>query len=175
MTMTKLIRRSLALTTLAAATLGVAACSGDVGGTPTPSSTTSDAPSTTAANPLASLDPCSLLTQDSLTQLGITVTGPDNTAKSRGCKWQKHGQYSIGIYLDGSQPIDTVGTDGASKVTLQSHDAVQTSTSGFGCDVEIAISTSASVDVIASSTPNDCQVAQNFAGLIESKLPAQQR
>ncbi|HEX4225164.1 MAG TPA: hypothetical protein VHZ97_22565 [Pseudonocardiaceae bacterium] len=90
-------------------------------------------------------------------------------------RWQKHGDYSIGIHLDGTQAIDAVGTDGASKVTLQSHDAVQTSSSGFGCDVEIAISPSASVDVIASSTPNDCQVAQEYAGLIESKLPAQQK
>lgn len=168
---TKLVRRSLALSVLITTALGISACSGDVSGTATPS----DAPSTTQTNPLATLEPCGLLTQDDLTQLGITVKGPDNTSKSRGCEWQKHGVYSVGIYLDGSQPIETAGTDGTVKVTLQSHDAVQTAENGFGCGVEIAISGTASVAVNVSAGPNDCQTAQEYAGLIESKLPAQQK
>ena len=171
--MTTLIRRSLALTVFAALTLGIAACSGGVTGTATPTTTPTSAPS----NPLASIDPCQLLDQGQLTQLGLQAGTPDNTAKSRGCQWAKGGSYTVGVHLDGSQPIDAAGTDGASKVALRSHDAVQTTASGLGCDVEIAISATSSVDVgIASGdSTNDCQVAQTYAQLIESKLPAQQK
>lgn len=159
---------------LASLALGIAACSGGVTGTATPTTTpSSDAPTSAPGNPLASLDPCSLLTQDDLTQLGITVTGPDNTAKSRGCGWQKHGAYSVGIYLNGSQGIETAGVDGATKVNLQSHDAVESQS--YGCGVEIAISKTSSVDINVSSGPNDCQTAQTYAQLIEPKLPAQER
>ena len=108
-----------------------------------------------------------------MAKLGLEPGKIDNTAKSRGCEWSKHGSYTVGIYFDDSQPIDAVGANGASAVTLQSHDAVQTTGSGFGCDVEIAISKTASVDVAISS--NDCQVAQSYAGLIEPKLPAQEK
>ncbi len=176
--MTTLIRRSLALTVFAALTLGAAACSGGVTGTATPTATpTSDAPTSAPGNPLASIDPCQLLDQSQLTQLGLNAGKPDNTAKSRGCQWAKGGSYTIGVNLDGSQPIGAVGTDGATKVVLQSHDAVQTTSSGLGCDVEIAISATSSVDVgIASgNSPDDCQVAQTYAQMIESKLPAQQK
>jgi hypothetical protein len=171
---TTLIRRSLALPILITAVLGLAACSGG-GGTPTASSTSSDAPSKAAGNPLAPLAPCDLLSQDQLTSLGLGPGKPDNTAKSRGCEWAKGTSYALGIYLDGSQPIETAGTGGAVKVDLQSHDAVQTVPDGFGCGVEIAISGTASVAVNVSSGPNACQVAQEYAGLIESKLPAQQK
>lgn len=174
--MTMLIRRSLALPVLAALTLGLAACSGGVTGTATPTTTpSSDAPTTAPGSPLASIDPCQLFDQSQLTQLGLATGKPDNTAKSRGCQWAKGTSYTVGLYLDGSQPIDAVGSDGASQVSLQSHDAVQTTANGPGCDVEIAISKTASVDVAITPVDNACQVAQTYAQLVEPKLPAQER
>ena len=106
---TTLTRRSLALPILVCAMLGIAGCSGGITGSATSSTTSSGAPSSVPANPLASLDPCGLLSEEQLAQLGITLTGPDNTAKSRGCGWQQHGNYSVGIYLDGSQGIEAAG------------------------------------------------------------------
>jgi hypothetical protein len=174
---TALIRRSLTLPILVALAVGITACSGGVSGTPTPTaSPSSDSPSTSAGSPLASLDPCSLLTGDEMTQLGVISNGPDNTPKSRGCVWQKHGAYTVGIYLDGTQGIDAPGSDGATKATLSSHDAVQVERTG--CDIEIAISNTSSVDVNASYGGNqgqECQLAQTYAQMIESKLPAQQK
>ncbi|HEV3356583.1 MAG TPA: DUF3558 family protein [Pseudonocardiaceae bacterium] len=175
--MTKLIRRSLALPALLALTLGISACSGDIGGTATPSasSTSSNGPSSTAADPFSAIDPCQLLDQGQLTQLGLEAGKPDNTAKSRGCQWAKGTSYTVAVYLDGSQPIDAVGTDGASAVTLESHDAVQTTANGPGCDVEIAVSKTASADVVLTPVADACRVAQTYAQMIESKLPAQQK
>jgi hypothetical protein len=172
-----LIRRSVAVSMLAVLALTTAACSNNLPGTATSTTTPSDTPSSAPSNPLASIDPCQLLDQNQLTQLSLGAGKPDNTAKARGCQWAKGGSYTVSVYLDGSQPIDAVGSDGASAVTLSSHDAVQTTSSGLGCDVEIAVSKSASVDVIVTSGSgiNDCQLAQTYAQMIESKLPAQQR
>jgi hypothetical protein len=116
-----------------------------------------------------------LVTPHDQQQLGLDAGRPDNTSKSRGCEWDKGTMYSVGIYLDGSQPIEAASSDGVTKVTLKAHDAVQTTPDGFGCGVEIAISKTSSVGVNVSYVANDCQIAQNFAGLIESRLPAQQK
>jgi hypothetical protein len=165
---TSLLRRSAVLASIAASVLGLTACSGDVPGTATPSTT---AP----ANPLASVQPCSLVTLDDQARLGLDPGKSNNTAKSRGCEWSKGTSYAVAIYLDGSQPIEAAGVNGVTVLPLQSHDAVQTPPDGLGCGIEIAISKTSSVAVNVSNVANACQLAQQYAGLIEPRLPAQEK
>lgn len=179
MTSSTLIQRSLIVPVLAVAATMIVGCSG--GGTGTTTTTTpptTDSPSGTASSSLTSLDPCSLLTKDDLTQLGVKLRGPDNSAKSRGCAWQKGPTYEVGIYLNSSQGINELGAGGSNKVSLQSHDAIQLMGNGFSCLVDIAISDTTSVNVSVASSggqSQECQIATQYATLIEPKLPAQQK
>lgn len=175
-----MIRRSLILPALATAVLSIAACSGggsEVTNTTTPA-TSDNAASTSAqaSDPLASLDPCSLLTSEQVSQLGLTPQGPKTIAGSRGCTWANPG-YVIGIHFYEGRGLDNPndGTGENTKYSLPGHDAVQSTKSGFGCGIEIAITTSSIVIAQISNEPNDCALAQQYATLIEPKLPAQQK
>jgi hypothetical protein len=161
------------------------AITGCSGGGVTGSTTTASTPSTTVAgttgeagNPLAAVNPCDLLTSDQVNQLDLTTEGPQSNAKSRGCGWRKGATYSMNIDVRDNQGIGPTDSPGVTKVALQSHDAVQDTSSGFGCDIGIAISKSSSADVVVSgaeSIQQQCQIATQYATLIEPKLPAQQK
>lgn len=174
MTRTRVLQCAFVLSALVA----VAGCSG---GADAGSTTATSTPSTTtgeASSPSAAVNPCDLLTSDQAHQLGLTAEGPKNTAKSRGCGWRKEATYSMNIDIRDNQGIGPSDTPGVTKVALQSHDAVQDTSSGFGCDIGIAISTSSSADVAisgAESVQQQCQIAMQYATLIEPKLPAQQK
>lgn len=171
-TNTALFRRSLVVPVLIAVGFGVTACSGDASG----GSGSTTAPSSTASNPIAAVDPCRLLTQSDVTQLGLTPNGPDNTAKSRGCAWNKGTSYSVGIYANGSQGLDELRANNSTTASLQSHDAIQIANSNMDCVFDIAISRTSSVDItVEAGTGNACQIATQYATLIEPKLPAQQK
>jgi hypothetical protein len=172
------------LPAFAAIALGAAACSsGAATGTPTATSapattSSSDSSSSGDGNSLASVDPCGLLTQQQVSQLGLTAEGPANNAESKGCGWRKGPTYSLGFYIYQNRPIDAVGSNGASKVTLQSHDAVETTASGTGCAVEIEVSRTSTVLVTTdanSGLTQSCRIAEQYATLIEPKLPAEQK
>jgi hypothetical protein len=171
-TNTTLIRRSLILPVLMIVGIGSVACAG---GGVTGSATTPPASSTTAS-PVAAINPCTLLDQSDMTQLGLTSTGPEATPKSRGCGWAKHATYSLGIYVDGSQGIDQLRNGNSTTVPVQSHDAIQTADTDIDCGIDIAITKTSSVGVqIEAGGGNACQYAQQYATLIEPKLPAQQK
>jgi hypothetical protein len=171
-TKTTLIRRSLILPMLVIVGIGSVACTG---GGVTGNATTPPTTSVTA-NPVAAIDPCSLLSQSDMTSLGLTSTGPEKTVKSRGCGWQKAATYSIGIYADPSQGIDVLRASNSTTASLQSHDAIQTANSGIDCLFDIAITKTSAVGIsIEAGVGNACQLAQQYATLIEPKLPAQQK
>ncbi|HJP78545.1 MAG TPA: DUF3558 family protein [Pseudonocardiaceae bacterium] len=177
MTNTVSIRRSLILPMLLVVGLGIVACSGGETGTaiPSSSSTTPTSAPQSSNNPVAAIDPCTLLSQDDLTNLGLTSTGPEHTAKSRGCGWQKGPTYSLGIYADASQGIDELRDGSSTTAPLQSHDAIKTP-SNVDCSIDIAITKSSSVSVsIAMTNGDECGIAMQYATLIEPKLPAQQK
>lgn len=178
MTTSASIRRSLILPVLLTAGLALAACSGGGSGntTPTASSTTSNsAPSSSADNPVAAIDPCTLLSQDEVTSLGLTSRGPETAGKSRGCGWAKGASYAIGIYADASQGLDALRAANSTTISLSSHDAMQTP-SGIDCGVDIAITKVSSVGIsVESAGNNPCAIATQYATLIEPKLPAQQK
>jgi hypothetical protein len=184
-TKTSMIRRSLTLPALATAVLGITACSGGVGdvtNTTTPSASVTSgntgSPSGNASDPLASLDPCSLLTSEQVGQLGLTPQGPKTVASARGCSWAKGPTYVIGIHFIEGKGLDDPndGTGQNTKISLPDHDAVETD-KGSGCGVEIAITRTSFVFVQASEGggPNECPISQQYATLIEPKLPAQQK
>lgn len=175
MTTSVLIRRSLVVPVLLAG-LALTGCGGGGGIAPTASSTTSNAaPSSTATNPVAAINPCTLLSQGDVANLGLTSRGPETAAKSRGCGWAKGASYSIGIYADATQGLADLRAAGSTTVALASHDAMQTA-SGIDCGVDIAITNTSSIGIsVEAGTGNACGIATQYATLIEPKLPAQQK
>lgn len=173
MTDTKTFRYLLVLPVLLIAGLGVSACTGgqDQGG-----STTTSAPLPSPAdNPVAAIDPCGLLTNSEVSRLGLTSRGPESSPTSRGCGWSKGASYSFGIYVDPTQGLDVLRGKTSTSVSLASHDAIQTA-SGIDCLVDIAITKTSSVGISAEGDVSTvCQVAVQYAALIEPKLPAQQK
>lgn len=173
MTNTALIRLSLILPAVVMVGLGCVACGG---GGVTGSATTRPTSSNTA-NPVAAVNACTLLDQGDMTQLGLTSTGPETTPKARGCGWQKAANYSIGVYFDGSQGIDQLRESSSTMVPLQSHDAIQTEATDIDCGIDIAITktSTVSIQIEGGSPGSTCQLVQQYAALIEPKLPAQQK
>jgi hypothetical protein len=169
-----LFRRSLILLALLIVGLGSAACSGG-GPIPAASTTTSVPSSVVVSNPVAAIDPCSLLSQSDVARLGLTSRGHEDTAKSRGCGWSKGAVYAIGIYANRSQGLSTLRDSTSTSVSLVSHDAIQTA-SDIDCMVDIAITKTSSVGIsIEAGGGNACGYAAQYATLIEPKLPAQQK
>jgi hypothetical protein len=169
------IGRSLTLAILLATGLGVASCSGGGGGSdPTANSTTTNSASS-SDNPVASIDPCTLISQDDMSKLGLTSRGREDTANSRGCGWDKGATYSFGLYANRNQGIDELRDSSATAVSLSSHDAIQMA-NGIDCLVDIAITKTSSINVsIEASGTSACGIATQYATLIEPKLPAQQK
>lgn len=177
-----MIRSSLILSASAVVVLTLAGCSDGGSGATTPTSTTSGntgSSSASSSDPLATLDPCSLLSTDDVSQLGLTPQGPKEIASSRGCTWSKGATYVIGVHFVEGQGLDKLndGTGQNTAFSLPSHDAVR-SDKGSGCTIEIAITSNSTVDIQASEgaqAANECPLAQQYATLIEPKLPAQQK
>ena len=169
------LRRSLILPMLLIAGLGSTACSG---GGPAQTAASSTPPtSTTAANSVAAIDPCGLLSAADVAQLGLAVRGPEQSVKSRGCGWTKSTSYSVGIYANPSQGLDALRADNSTTTMLPSHDAIETANSDIDCLYDIAITKTSSVDISVEATTSGiaCQIAVQYATLIEPKLPAQQK
>ena len=83
----------------------------------------------------------------------------------------------MGIYANGSQGLDELRADNSTTVSsLRSHAAIQTANSDIDCLFDIAITKTSSVDIsVEGSADNACQIAAQYATLIEPKLPAQQK
>jgi hypothetical protein len=190
------IRRTLLLPVFAAAALGLVACNG--GGTSgnTGSANTTTAGSAPSSNgstdstsgPLASVNPCSLLTASEKSQAGLSKENKVTESKivesqfgERGCSWDKTGQYTIAFYLYGKSGglQDVPASAGQlTKQQIGNHDGMQV-VNQYGCGILIGVTPHTRVDVDVTTASDDstqeCSIANNYAKIIEPQLPAQQQ
>jgi len=156
---------------VAVGALLIAGCADAVAGTPTVAATTS-APAVSA-----SINPCALLTSSDIQHLGVASRGPDALGGSRGCSWLKTGQYNVGFSVWDHLGIDQMNS-GGNPITnhrVGSHDGRQFEGADGGCFVAMAITSTSSIDVSVGGDPSvECQLADQFALLIEPRLPAEQ-
>jgi Protein of unknown function (DUF3558) len=174
---------------LLVAALGLSGCTTTSTGSPLPTrsttggQTTSNSSTTSddAAAKLASIDPCTLLSQAQLGQYGLSKHDSGDLAGSRHCAWAHlvdasgKGGYVVGAAIWDQQGITDVNADGYSitDVVTGRHQARQgEQTGGDGCFVAIGVTDSTRVDVVASGDPGQgCTLANQFAKLIEPRLP----
>jgi hypothetical protein len=172
------IPRLAVLSVLALAVLAVAGCADAVAGTPAATTATSTSMVTSMAPVSAAINPCTLLTADDIQGLGITPRGPDTLGGSRGCSWTKNGQYVVGFSVLDHLGIDQANS-GGNPITnhpVGSHDGRQFEGALGGCAVALAITETSSVDVVVGGDQTqECQLADQFAQLIEPKLPAERK
>jgi hypothetical protein len=166
---------------LAVVVVVVAGCADAVAGSPAattdPSVSATDPPS---AGPSAAIDPCTLLTGAEIQQLGLLPSGRDTAAGGRACSWHKTGQYSLGIEVFDHAGLDQLSTVGRTITNhpVGAHDGRLVLSQGGGCGVYLQLTPTSIVVVDAAGVLTDtqsCQLADQYATLIEQKLPAEQR
>lgn len=168
--------------TLALAALLLAGCS--TGGVPQPASS-SPHPSTTATtatSALAALDPCTLITNQEATTVHLTLNGPHKAVigTGRACRWTAtsadvgiRNGYVIDIEIQPARGLNDYNTAGfqLQSMTYKNHKAEQFASQG-ACDETIIITGSSTVIVTAvAEFTNPCTLANDFATLIDPKLP----
>lgn len=183
--------RMLVLPLLVVAVIGLSACSAPQPGSPTaePSTATSvpatSAPSSTAgADPLASVDPCSLLTASELSGNGLrpgkTVTAPGG----RACRWERPDDgatidgYVLQVIIYDTAGIDQLNTQGGT-VSDYSVGKYQgklfQDTVGNACIVSLGTSGTSRVDIYVGSRlglATGCTLVKGVAPAIVSHFPA---
>lgn len=191
------VKRLLAVApVLVVVAAGVAACGGQETGTAQPGVSTGSSqasgsdssaaqpPASSGAagagnGPLAGTDPCSLLPQQFLGQLGVGQGRPGQVdpGVSRGCDYegQSYGVSvvifdTLGIYRpDAPQQGQPITVNGGA------HTAKQRATvSGTGCAISMEVTGSSSVDVISEADGGEqrsCQLATLVAQAVEPQLP----
>jgi Protein of unknown function (DUF3558) len=194
-------RRIAATVVLTGTMLALAACSGQTTGRAapvTPASATAGGGSATSAakavDPLASVDPCSLMPADEIAKNGLTAGKADIEDGARACGWSQPANafnndsagYSVGVRFYEKYGLDEVRAragagNPVTNLTIGSHDALQieinTGLGAGGCAVALGVSSSSSAFVGAaagtSSQPAACNDADGVATVIEKKLPAE--
>lgn len=179
----------LALPLIAVAAIGLSACSAQNSGNPiaggtTTSSTTTSSSDPASANPLASVDPCSLITQTDETnsQLhpGYKIIAPGG----RGCRWDRPDD---GANLDGyAVQIVIYDTAGIAQLNTQGGTVSDTSLSKYTgklfqdtptsyCDISLATTSSSRIDIAVNSSQGmtkSCSLVQEVAPVVVSHFPA---
>jgi hypothetical protein len=169
-----------------AALLGVAACTTSMTGSGSPAtagSTQSGGGPTSSGPALASIQPCNLLSSDIVNQDQLGTPTPGNEGGARGCSWQNttanNGDgYAVGVDIRDSQGIKDINSAGYTVTSnnIGSHPGRQLQSTQSGtCIVVIGVTSSSRVDMVinAGTDPvQGCQLANQFAKLVEPSLPA---
>jgi hypothetical protein len=132
---------------------------------------------------LASIQPCDLLSATDISQNQLTKSDSGTGSGARTCGWQNTTAdngfgYSVSVSIRDSQGLSDINTDGytMSDDAIGSHQGKQAqSTNGAGCFVAIGVSSSSRVDITATGSNGpaaSCQLANQFAKLVEPNLPA---
>lgn len=191
-------RRLAILLPAAMAVLGLTACNSTTTGLGTPESTptttsqqsgdggqtTSDGGSTGGGSPLASVDPCSLLSSSVLNQYGLSKTASGPGTGARPCNWQKpvdiNGKNGLTVEIDvrDTQGLNDINANGFTITpdNVGSHQGrLAKLNAGGSCFVAIGVGDSSRVDVgvaAGTDTTQACQVANDLAKDVEPQLPA---
>ncbi len=189
-------RQLFAVPLLLAATITLGACSSPTQD-PTPATSTDSSPagSSTAtsgssnADPLASVDPCSLLTPSQLTQHNLAADSSGEEAGARFCSWRRpetstdpnnlqgyvlrvniYDHNGLNDFNKGSYTITPYQSLNNHQAELEKNSADQT------CEVSIAITASSRVDIDALPSngrlDSACTIAEGAAPVIAQNLPA---
>lgn len=170
---------------LAAFGLALAGCS--TSGTPQPSPSAvgaSQSPSAAESTALAQLNPCTLITAQEAATVRLTPLGAKPVAygTGRGCQWEADANvvgasnnYILGIDIQPHKGLQDYNTSGEQITPLSfgKHSGQQAFDGAEGCFVTFTITRSSTVNVqVSADPPKSCQLASQYAQLIEPKLPA---
>jgi hypothetical protein len=186
------VKRMVVLPALALLAAGVSGCTGQTNGSAVagpdagttaqqPDSTTTTGGSQAGGSPLAGKDPCSLLSANAQSTLGLTNQQPHDVGSARGCRWDMPGPSDT--YVFDVQIYDKLGIkdlpDSSKVKTLAdigSHKAVQISGDGGpgSCSVILGVTDSSRVTaglIAGTDTQKACDLATQTATLVEPALP----
>jgi hypothetical protein len=173
---------------VAVAALGLAGCTNNNPGLPTPTSDSGPgggASGTSATTPAASdnwwhsVNACHLLDQATATGLGYPQPGQLQGGLSNDCRWTASDGSVIDIVL-GSQRYDSLSANMGqlSDLTIAGRPAKQDLQAGgdpHGCDITIQATAGSDayipVSTLSSTAAEACQIAQTVATAIAPKLP----
>jgi hypothetical protein len=165
----------------------MAACTNSTtgSGTPVPTTNTTQAGGgpTSGGSGLTSIQPCDLLSSDIASQYQLGSPTPGNESGARTCARHNitanNGDgYVVGVGIRDSQGINDVNPGGFTVTTdnIRSHPGRQLqSTQSGSCIIAIGVTNSSRVDVTVNAGTDPiqgCQLANQFAKLIEPNLPA---
>jgi hypothetical protein len=173
------VRRLALLAGLAATLIAAAACNSSTPGQPSASGSVAGRPPPTSAgggNALPVDQPCSLVPQSALSQIGESVPPTqDMVGTAHDCSLTTP-DFSIGVAIrtDVGLPGFTANGGTAQDLTIGRHQAKQEFDNVSGsCVIGIGVTDSSRVDVTVTSgaTADPCPTASKLANLIEPKLP----
>src|SRR5437879_2052229 len=178
----------LALPLVAAAIVGLSACSSQSPGDPVASNTTSAAPtsggSTSSGTSLASVDPCSLLTQAQVTNNGLMAGQTVNAAGGRACRWVRPDNgssvdgYNIQIVIYNQAGLDQLNTTGGqvSDYPVGKYQGKLFQDSSLNnCGVSVGTTSTSRVDIYVNSSVSlaqGCSLVKEVAPKIVANFPA---
>jgi hypothetical protein len=165
----------------------LAACSAPTTGSPTPAtpSSSSSGPST-SADPLAKVDPCSLLTPKQIAANEIATKKPEMLAGTRTCEFDRPTDnnddgYSllVGLYEhQGYRSIDFDGHPGSAH-SVDGRPGLLVPTPGGisdACQVAFEVTATSAIRIIVTPSKDDtnlaCSLATVAAEAVEENLPA---
>ncbi|HEX3779678.1 MAG TPA: DUF3558 family protein [Pseudonocardiaceae bacterium] len=183
------VKNRLWIVSAVAAGVVVSACSGQTTGNPTPTTSSSgSAPTSSAssnADPLAAVDPCSLISKALVTQNVLQQDPTPSVPGGRGCRWTRPD--------DGSTPnpsytldVDIYDTSGLSGMNTQ---GMQVSSNPIGnrpgrllqdttlgsCLLGIAVTSTSRVDIDANAAAGDittsCKLVSEISQAVAPNLP----
>ncbi|HEY4453933.1 MAG TPA: DUF3558 family protein [Pseudonocardiaceae bacterium] len=178
----------LALPLIVVAAIGLSACSSSNTGNPVADSstppTTGGSSQTASANPLASVDPCSLISQsdESASQLQAGESIP--AAGGRGCRWNRPDDgaqldgYAVQIVIYNSAGVDQLKTAGGTVTDYgvgKYHGKLFQDTPTSYCIVSLGTTSTSRIDMSVNSAQGmdkSCSLAEEVAPVVVSHFPA---
>jgi hypothetical protein len=127
-----------------------------------------------------SIDPCTLLTTADVQQFGLLSNGRDTLGGGRACSWYRTGEYTVGVEVFDNAGLDQLNKLGhtISDHPMGSHNARQVVNSNGGCGVVLEITKTSTVDVdavVGQDETRSCPLADQYAKLIEPRLPPEHK
>ena len=171
----------------AAAIVGLSACSSQDQGNPVGTSTTATAPATSSASggtSLASVDPCSLLTQTQVQNNGLMAGQTVTAANGRGCRWVRPDSgssvdgYNIQIVIYNTLGLDQLVTTGGqvSDYPVGKYQGKLFQDSSLNnCVVSVGTSSTSRVDIYVNSSVSlaqGCSLVKEVAPKVVANFPA---
>ncbi|PRW63232.1 DUF3558 family protein [Actinopolyspora mortivallis] len=139
-------------------------------------------PQTTQTNstPLATIEPCSTLTDQQKTQLNITKPGKISKLDDQTCTWMSDGSnFDISVYKDMSlHEINFSESEEKTKTQVNGREALlaKNNTGSAACSLAFAVSEHSSVSVNSiADEPGDtqtaCALVKKAAPMVERNIP----